>query len=129
MLITDLLTFSLTSSLHYTTCTQCVKWPRKMFGGRKLSSKVDLENKMLRTVVAAVIILDIVNNWRSVLQIHFEKKKLDFEPESPSVTGKVCYHYNSDWCLHGVYISHKFLRKNIRDWVIIWIKFKVLWLL
>ena len=35
----------------------------------------------------------------------------------------------SDLCLHGVYVWQKFWRKNILNWVIIWIKFKVLWLL
>ena len=37
--------------------------------------------------------------------------------------------YLSDWCLHGIYIWKKFQRKNISNWVIIWIKFKVLQLL
>ena len=32
------------------------------------------------TVVAAVTILEIVNNWRCVLQTNILKKKLDFEP-------------------------------------------------
>ena len=79
------------------------------------------------TVVVAVIIPEYVNNWRSVLPINILKKKLDFEPESASVTGKVCYHYNS-WVSGvytcGVHISHKLRRKNISDWVIMWIKFK-----
>ena len=43
------------------------------------------------TVVAAVKIPEVVNNWRSVLQINHLKKKLDLEPESSSVTGIVCY--------------------------------------
>ena len=37
--------------------------------------------------------------------------------------------YLSDWCLHTVQVWQKFWRKNIANWVIIWIKFKVLWLL
>ena len=32
------------------------------------------------TVVAAVMILKVVNNWRSMLQINILKKTLDFEP-------------------------------------------------
>ena len=35
------------------------------------------------------MILEILNNWRIVLQINILKKNIDFEPESPSVTGKV----------------------------------------
>ena len=79
------------------------------------------------TVVVAVIIPEYVNNWRSMLPINILKKKLDFETESASVTAKVCYHYNS-WVSGvytcGVHISHKLRRKNISDWVIMWIKFK-----
>ena len=37
--------------------------------------------------------------------------------------------YLSDSCLHRVYVWRKFSRKNISNWVIIWIKFKILWLL
>ena len=32
------------------------------------------------TVVAAVMILEVVNNWRRVSQIHILKKIKDFEP-------------------------------------------------
>ena len=32
------------------------------------------------TVVAAVIILEVENNWRSMLQINILKEKLGFEP-------------------------------------------------
>ena len=32
------------------------------------------------TIVAAVMILEVVSNWRSVLQINILEKKLDFEP-------------------------------------------------
>ena len=64
------------------------------------------------TVVAAVMILEVVNNWRSVLQINILKKKLDFEPESPSVTEKVCYHYNS-W-VSVVYMAYVFDRNSGR---------------
>ena len=40
---------------------------------------------------------------------YFEKK-LDLEPQSPSVTGKVCYHYNS-W-VTGVYMADIFDRNS-----------------
>ena len=41
------------------------------------------------TVEAAVMILEVVNYWRSVLQINILKKKLGFEPKSTFVTGNV----------------------------------------
>ena len=66
----------------------------KIFLWKELLLKGDLENKNGSTVVAAVMILKIVNNCRSVLQINIFKK-LNFEPKSASVTGKVCYHYNT----------------------------------
>ena len=37
--------------------------------------------------------------------------------------------YLSDWYLHGVYVWQKFWRRNVSNWVIIWIRFKVIWLL
>ena len=76
-------------------------------------------------VVAAVMILEIVNNWRSVLQITRLWTLITF-----------CYRkcmlllqYLRDRCLHTVHVWQKFWRKNIANWMIIWIKFKVLWLL
>ena len=44
---------------------------------------------------------------------YFEKK-VDFEPESPSVTGKVCYHYNS-W-VTGIYMAFIF-HKRLSGWL------------
>ena len=35
----------------------------------------------------------------------------------------------SDWCLYCIYVWQKFWRKKITNWLIIWIKFKVFWLL
>ena len=54
-----------------------------------------------------------VDSWcceqlrKRVTDTYFEKK-LDFEPESPSITGKVFYHYNS-W-VTGVYMACMLLR-------------------
>ena len=62
------------------------------------------------TVVVAVMVLEVVNIWRSVLQINILKKKIGFEPELLSVTGKVCYHYNS-W-VTGVYMAYMFDRRK-----------------
>ena len=52
------------------------------------------------------MIVEVVNNWRTMLQMNILKKKLDFEPKSPSVTGNVCYHYNT--CVTGVYMAYMF---------------------
>ena len=52
----------------------------------------------------------VVNNWRSKLQINTLKKKLDFEPQSPSVTGNVCYDYNT-WGT-GIYMGYMFDRNS-----------------
>ena len=60
------------------------------------------------TVVAAAMIPEVVNNWRNVLQINVWKKKSDIEPESPSITGKVCYHYTS-W-VTDIYMADMFNR-------------------
>ena len=88
---------------------RCVKRPQKNFSGKKPSSKLSLKINST-TVVAAVMIPEVVNNWRSVLQINHLKKKLDFKPESSSVTGKVCYHYNS-W-VAGAYMGYMFDRNS-----------------
>ena len=60
-------------------------------------------------VVVAAMILEVVNNWRSVLEKYFGKK-VDFEPKSPSIAGKACYHYNS-W-VNCVYIVYMFDRNS-----------------
>ena len=59
---------------------ECFWWcnnkkKKKKIGGSKPSSKlkVDLKNKILPQVVAAVMILELVNNWRSALQIIIKK--------------------------------------------------------
>ena len=105
---------------------RCVKWPRKVFWGRKLSSNLTLKTKRYHSRGCCDNSCICEQLKKRVTDKHFEKK-LDFEPESASVTGKVCYHYNS-WVSGvytcGVHISHKLRRKNISDWVIMWIKFK-----
>ena len=64
------------------------------------------QNGTTVVAVAVVIIFEVVNDWGSVLRI-FRKKN---EPESPSVTGKVSYHYNS-W-MTGVHMTYKFDRNS-----------------
>ena len=66
------------------------------------------QNGTTIVAVAVVMILEVVNNWRSLFQINILKKKI--EPESSSVTGKVSYHYNS-W-VTGVYMAYKFDRNS-----------------
>ena len=48
---------------------------KKKIGRSKPSSKlkVDLKNKILPQVVAAVMILEVVNKWRTALQIIIKK--------------------------------------------------------
>ena len=41
---------------------------------------------------------------KCITDIYFEKKKLDFEPYSPSITGNLCYHYNT-W-VTDVYMAY-----------------------
>ena len=60
------------------------------------------------TVVAAAMILA----KKPVTDKYFEKK-LGFEPKSSSVTGKVCYHYNS-WLTGVVYMAYMFDRNSER---------------
>ena len=61
-------------------------------------------------VVAAVIILKVVNNWRIVLKINILKRKLCLEFYLPSVKGNVCYHYNT-W-VTGIYVVYMFDKKT-----------------
>ena len=102
---------------------------QKIFWGRKSSSKLTVKNKV--PVVVAVIILEVVNNWRSMLQIKIREKV--------TLWNWITFHYRksmlplqqlSDWHLHGMYISQEF------EWVIessqtviTWINFWVFWLL
>ena len=72
----------------------------KNFWRKEPSSKLTVKTKCYQSCGCC-------DNSRSCEQLkkrvagkYFEKK-LDFEPKSPSVTGKVCYHYNS-W-VNGVY--------------------------
>ena len=62
------------------------------------------------TVVTAVMILEVVNNWKSVLQINILKKKVRLWSLSPSVTGNTCCHYNI-W-VTGVYMAYIFDRNS-----------------
>ena len=65
-------------------------------------------------VVVAVMIAEVSNNWWSVLRMNILKKI--------RLQTKITFHYRkcmlpvqylSDWCLHGMYVWHKFQRKNI----------------
>ena len=55
------------------------------------------------TVIVAMIILKVVNNWRSVLQIIIMKK-------SPSVSENVCYYYNTS--VMGIYMVYMVGRRG-----------------
>ena len=75
------------------------------------------------TVVAAATILKVENNWRSMLQINILKKSLVLNPNHfPGRKCMLLLQYLSDWCPHGIYAWQKFQRKNISNWVIIWVK-------
>ena len=51
---------------------------KKTFGGSKPFSKWTL--KTITTVLAAVMIFEVVNNWRCVLPDQYFENKLEFEP-------------------------------------------------
>ena len=75
--------------------------------------EVDLENK---TVGDAEMILQVVNNGKSMSEINILKKKLDFETRSITSCYRKCIlplQYLSDCCLHGIYVLQKLRRKNI----------------
>ena len=80
-------------------------------------------------VVAAVMILKAVNNWMKkwVTDNYFEKR-LNLNPPYSLLLQEIYVTITSDWCLCDIYVWQKFQRKNILKWVIIWIKFKILWL-
>ena len=89
--------------------------------------QTDLESKNGATVVAAVIILEDVNNWRSVLPINILKKNIGLRTIITFCYRKCMYplQYLSDMRPNGIYVWQKFWLKNVSYWVIIWIKFKV----
>ena len=99
----------------YQNC--CVKKPWKNFGGRKPSWKLTLKSIWYHSCDCSDDSRSCGQLKKCVTDKSFEKK-LDFEPESPFITGKVCYHYNS-W-VTGVYVWQKFRKKSILNWVIIW---------
>ena len=105
-------------------CTSDEAVLKNNFGESKPSSKLTLKKKYT-TVVAAMMILEVLDNWKSMLHVNILKKK--------RLWTLITFRYRicmlplqslSDWCLHGVYVWHKFQKKNIPNWVIIWIKFK-----
>ena len=73
---------------------KCLKRPQNVFPGRETSLKLTLKTKWYNSCGCC-------NDSRSCEQLkklvadkYFEEK-LDFEPESLSITEKICYHYNS----------------------------------
>ena len=68
------------------------------------------------TVVAAVMIIKVVNNWRSTIQVN----RLWTLITSRYRESMLPLQQLSDWCLRDIYVWQKFWRKNISDWVIVW---------
>ena len=84
---------------------------KNFLGGSKPSSKLTLKTKRYHSCGCC-------NNSWSCEQMKkrftdkYFRKKLDFEPKSPSVTGKVCYHYNNR--VTSVYMMYMFGRNSKR---------------
>ena len=78
----------------------------RVFGGKKTPSKLTLKTKWYRSCGCCH------NSWsceqlkERVTDKYFEKKIRIWTQINPSVTGKVCYHYNN-W-VTGVYMVCKF---------------------
>ena len=100
---------------------------KNKFGKSKPSSKLTLKAKWYYSCGCCD------NSWsceqlvKRVTDKYFEKK-----------VRLITFHYRkcmlplqylSDWYLHGIYAWQKLRKKNVANWVIIWIRFKVLWLL
>ena len=60
-------------------CTSDEATLKNNFGGSKPFSKLTLKKKKCTTVVAAMMILEVLDNWKSMLHVNILKKK-DFEP-------------------------------------------------
>ena len=107
---------------HILECFWCGN-TQKYFDGSKPSSKLSLKTKWYRSC----------GSWDDSRSCgkYFEKKVrfwtlITFR----YMKCMLPLQYLNDWCLlPGVYVWQKFWRKNISNWVIIWIKFKFLWLL
>ena len=77
----------------------------KNFWWKETLLKVQPENKMVSQLWLLWWISKFWSKWRSRLPRNI-LKKIDFESESPSVTGKVCCHYNR-W-VNGVCMVYMF---------------------
>ena len=94
-----------------TLLDECFWWgnTEKNFSGSKPSSKLILKQNGT-TVLTAVIILEVVNNWKSMLQINILK-----------IFYRKCMlplQYLSDWYLDCRYVRQKFCRKNTQiEWL------------
>ena len=78
-------------------------------GRRKPSSKLTLETKWYHSCGYSDDSQSCEQLKKCVTDESFEKK-LDFEPEFSSITGNVCYHYNSS--VTGVYMACIFHRHS-----------------
>ena len=66
----------------------------KNFRWKEPSSKLTLKTKCYQSCGCCDNSRSCEQLKKRVADKYFEKK-LNFEPKSPSITGKVCYHYNS----------------------------------
>ena len=103
---------------------------KKHFWWSKPSSKLTLKTKCYHSCGCCDDCQSCEKLKKHVLDEYFEK--------NVRLWTLITFHYRkcvlllqclSDWYLHGVYVWQKFWRKKILNWVIIWIKFKVLCLL
>ena len=101
---------------------------KKNFGGRKPSSKLILKTKWYWSFGCC----DDSRIWeqlkKCVTDKYFEKYWLWTLITFCSRKRMLPLEHLIEWSLQGVYVWQKFLKKNISNWVIIWIKFEVLWL-
>ena len=77
----------------------------KNFWRKEPSSKLTVKTKCYQSCGCCDNSRSCEQLKKRVADKYFEKE-LDFQPKSPSVTGKVCYHYNS-W-VTGVYRTYVF---------------------
>ena len=101
---------------------------RKYFGGSKPSSKLTLKTKWYHSCGCS-------DDSQSCEKLKMCYRYVFWKKVRLWTLITFCYRkcmlplqYFNDWCLNGVYVWQKFWRKNISNWMIIWIKFKVLWL-
>ena len=115
---------------HILECFWCGN-TQKYFDGSKPSSKLSLKTKWYRSCGSWDDSRSCEQLKNYVTDKYFEKKVrfwtlITFR----YMKCMLPLQYLNDWCLlPGVYVWQKFWRKNISNWVIIWIKFKFLWLL